>query len=204
MRLLINTVVLFRSFYSKPIERSCCTLVRFAYAWVLVSLCLTFAGCSNLRVKQPISDSTPPSLVWNVFNYATQQQTDFPGSTTINAKLGERYRVILKANDPEGVKFILINPAYGDGEIGWRCNHYSGGENVAQNKTLTLGSKSQNLAPDANGMVLTSIFLIFELNFELDCQAGWSFASGRAQLTGQAGNYFGGVSTEIIKFAIAP
>jgi hypothetical protein len=165
---------------------------------------MILAGCPNLKVKQPTSDSTPPSLVWNVFNHATQQQADHPGSPTINAKRGESYRLILKAKDPEGVKSIQINPNLGSGEMGWQCTDPPGGENVAQNKTATLGPMTQNLAPDANGMVLTGIFLIYELNFAMDCPAGWKFVSGGAQLTGRATNYFGGVTTEVIKFIIAP
>lgn len=204
MRLLGYRVALIRGSDSKPFKCSRNTLVRLTYSCVLASLCLTFAGCPNLKVKQPISDSTPPSLVWNVFNHGTGQQADHPGSPTINAKRGESYRVILKANDPEGVKSIQINPSLGGGEMWWQCIDPPGGENLAQNKTATLGPMTQNLAPDPDGMVLTSIFLIFELNFTMDCPASWSFASGGARLTGRASNYFGGVTTEVIKFGVAP
>src|SRR5437879_2938903 len=154
---------------------------------LLVGLCLTVVGCGS-TVKKPTSDSTPPSLVWNVYNHDTNQQTDYPGSPTINAKRGEKYRVTLKANDPEGVNWIKINPALGGGEIAWQCTSPPGGEKLGQNNTADLGPMSQNLALDANGNVLTSIFLIYELDFTLDCQAGWNFVSGSAKLTGQASN----------------
>jgi hypothetical protein len=157
-----------------------------------------------LKVKQPASDSTPPLLVWNVFNHATREQADHPGSPTLIAKRGESYRIILKAYDPQGVKSIQINPTIGDGEMLWQCIDPPGGEDIAQNKTLTLGPMTQNLSPDSDGMVLTSIFLIFELDFTMACPAGWSFASGSAQLTGRASNYFGGITTEVIRFEIAP
>jgi len=58
----------------------------------------------------------PPSLVWNVFNYATNAQADHNGNPTINVKHGEKYRITLKANDPEGVKQIQINPTIGSGD----------------------------------------------------------------------------------------
>ena len=204
MRLLGYRIELFRSSDSLPFDCFSNTLVPLTYFLVLVSFCLTIVGCSNLKVKQPTSDSTPPSLVWNVFNHETRRQTAYPGSPTINTKNGESYRIILKANDPEGVKSIQINPSLGGGEKWWKCIDPPGGENLAQNKTATLGPMTQNLSPDQDGMVLTSIFLISELNFTMYCQSGWNFVSGGAKLTGRASNYFGGVTTEVIKFIVAP
>ena len=176
---------------------SCVRLYCFLFA-----LGLIIAGCQ--RVKKPQSDSTPPKLVWNVFNHGTNAQADHPGSPTINAKRGEKYRITLKANDPEGVRLIQLNPSPGSGELAWTCKAPPGGENVAQNKNATLGPMSQSLAPDANGNVLTSIFLIQELDFTMECQAGWNFTSGSAKLTGQASNYFGGTTTETLTFKVSP
>jgi len=88
--------------------------------------------------------------------------------------------------------------------MSWQCKSPPGGENLGQNKDALLGPMSQDLAPDADGNVLTSIFLTYELNFTMECQAGWSFVGGSAKLTGQAGNYFGGVTTEVITFKVAP
>jgi hypothetical protein len=171
-------------------------------------LCLlsiaTLTACSDAKVKQPSSDSTPPLLVWNAYNFDTSVQADYPGSPTINAKRGERYRITLKANDPEGVKQIQLNPTAGSGEISWQCVTPPGGVKLAQNKSAALGPMTQNLAPDASGYVLTSIFLIQQLDLAMDCQPGWSFASGTAALTGVASNYFGGVTTEILSFNVSP
>jgi hypothetical protein len=177
-------------------------LSRVSFPWLLAGLCLSAAGCG--KVVKPTSDSTPPTLVWNVLNLDTNVQADHPGSPTINAKRGERYRVILKANDTGGVKSIKINPTVGGGEMSWGCKTSAGGENLGQNKDALLGPMSQDLAPDSDGKVLTSIFLIYELDFAMECQAGWSFTSGTAKLTGQASNYFGGVTTEVITFKISP
>jgi hypothetical protein len=170
----------------------------------LAGLSVVVAGCDNVKVKLPASDSTPPILVWNVYNHETGAQADHPGSPTLNAKRGEHYRIILKANDPGGVKQIKINPSIGSGEMAWTCKGPPGGENVAQSKTATLGPMTQDLAPDSNNMVLTSIFLIFELDFSMDCQTNWSFSGGSAHLTGQASNYYGGVTTENLKFNVSP
>jgi hypothetical protein len=169
---------------------------------LLMALGFTIIGCQ--KVKKPTSDSTPPKLVWNVLNHGTGAQADHPGSPTIDAKRGEKYRITLKANDPEGVKSIQLNPSLGSGEMSWTCKDPPGGENLAQNKNATLGPMTQNLSPDADGNVLTSIFLIQELDFTMECQSGWSFTSGTAKLTGQASNYFGGSTTETITFKVSP
>ena len=172
---------------------------------LITAVCLPFTGCADLKVKKPASDSTPPALVWNVYNQDTGAQADHSGSPTLNAKRGEHYRITLKAKDPGGVSSIKINPTIGSGEIAWTCKPIlAGGENVAQSKTATLKGVTQNLAPDSNGYVLTSIFLIFELDFGLECQPGWIAAGGNAKLTGRASNYFGGTTTEVIKFNISP
>jgi hypothetical protein len=165
-------------------------------------VCLAIASCQ--KVKMPKSDSTPPSLVWNVFNYATSAQSDHNGSPIITVKRGEKYRITLKANDPEGVKQIQINPTLGSGELVWTCKAPPGGENVAQNKNATLGPMTQNLAPDSSGNVLTSIFLMYDVDFTMECQAGWNFTSGSGKLTGQASNYFGGTTTATISFNVSP
>jgi hypothetical protein len=171
---------------------------------VVMSLCGILAGCNDVKVKKPASDSTPPSLVWNVFNHGTGAQADHVGSPTLNAKRGESYRITLKAKDTGGVQSIQINPSVGSGELSWQCLDPPGGENVAANKNAVLGPQSENLSPDSNGMVLSSVFLLYELDLAMECQSGWSFKSGTAHLTGRATNYFGGVTTEELKFNVAP
>jgi hypothetical protein len=162
---------------------------------------LTFAACSDWKVKKPTSDSTAPKLVWNVFNHDTNEQADHTGSPTLNAKRGQRYRVTLKALDPEGVKSIQINPSLGSGEMAWQCQLPP---DLGQNKTATLAPMNQDLTPDADGNVLNTIFLIFEMDLAMPCQSGWTFASGSAKLTGAAGNYFGGKTTDVLRFVVTP
>ena len=159
-------------------------------------------GCQ--KVTKPKSDSTPPILAWTVLNKNTAAQSDHSGSPTINAHRGNRFRVTLKANDPEGVKSIELDPGLGSGEVSWTCKAPPGGENVAQTKTADLGALTQNLSPDASGNVLTSIFLSQDLDFTMDCQTGWIFTSGKAVLTGRATNYFAGTTTETLTFNVSP
>lgn len=171
---------------------------------LMAILCSSVSGCSGLKVKLPASDPTPPTLVWNVFNQETRAEADHAGNPIIQVKRGDPHRIILKANDPEGVNSIQLNPGLGSGELSWQCHSPPGGDPLAQNKTATLASSTQNLSPDSDGMVLTSIFLLQDLSFAMECQSGWSFVSGNGQLTGRASNYFGGVTTSVIKFVIIP
>lgn len=170
----------------------------------LIALALACAACPGGKVNLPPFDSTPPSLVWNIFNHGTSAQADHPGSPNLSAQRGETYRIILKANDPEGVQSIQLSPTAGSGELSWQCKDPPGGENLAQNKTATLGPLTQNLAPDTNGQVLTSIFLIQELDFALPCPPSWSLVAGSAKLTGRASNYFGGTTTAVLTFQVTP
>lgn len=174
--------------------------------WLITGTCMIFTSCDNTKIKLPESDDTPPKLIWNVYNLDTEVGNNFNGSPTINAKHGERYRITLKAEDKNGgVKFIKINPNLGGGETSYTCKPIVvTGENIAQSKSGLLGPMTQNLSPDADGKVLTSIFLIYNLDFNMKCQDGWQFVGGSAYLTGQASNYHGGITTEKINFKISP
>ena len=189
---------------AKPVRRGYGTTGLPLRLGAALGLCLTVAGCTNLKVKKPSSDSTPPALAWTVFSYDTNATTSHAGSPSLQAKWGESYRVTLKANDPQGIKSIQINPTVGSGEINWVCNDPPGGESLQQAKDALLGPMTQDLTPDANGYVLTSVFLIHDLDFSLSCQPGWTFGGGTATLTGRATNYYSGVKTEVITFTIAP
>jgi hypothetical protein len=155
-------------------------------------------------VNLPPSDSTPPSFVWNVFNHGTSAQVDHTGSPNLSAQRGETYRIIVKANDPQGVRSIQLNPTAGSGELAWQCKNPPGGESLAQNKTVTLGPMTQDLAPDANGQVLTSIFLIQKLDLAMPCPPSGTLVAGSAKLTGRGSNYFRGTTTEVITFQVSP
>jgi hypothetical protein len=175
---------------------------RVSVSCIVVILALAALSCK--KVPKPTSDSTPPKLVWNVLDKGTNANADHSGSPTINAHRGDKFHITLKANDPEGVKSIELNPSLGSGEISWTCKAPPGGENIAQTKTADLGPQTQNLSPDASGNVLPSIFLIEDLDFKMDCQSGWIFTSGKAVLTGRASNYFGGTTTETLTFIVSP
>ena len=160
------------------------------------------AGCSNVKVPLPKSDSTPPVLVWNVMNLLSHEKYDYLGSPTIDVKHGDIYQVILKAWDPEGVASIKMVP-----DCSYSCMPVlPGGENVIKAKLCGLSVPMiQNLAPDSDGNVLTSIFLIDQLQFTMVCtQAGYMFTGAIVKRTGEASNYKGGTTTEVLTFHVTP
>ena len=179
------------------------TCLRFS--WLLVGPCLTVLACGGCgKVKKPTSDSTLPSLVWNVCNLDTNQHADHQGSPTINAKRGTSLGSYSKANDPEGVKSIQINPSLGSGELAWGCKDPPGGESLGNLQTATLGPMTQNFSPDSDGYVLTRRIPHLRAGLYPSMSKNWTFNSGTAKLTGSASNYFGGIATEKISFIVSP
>lgn len=175
-------------------------------AVIVAALALSSAalwGCDDLKVKKPASDSTPPSLVWNVFNRDTNEQADDPGNDTIKVKRGASFRITLKAKDPEGVQSIELNPpppAPINGVAVWLCVSSAGG----RFENHSLDPLKQDLAPDADGMVLTSIPLFQNLDLSMGCKPGETFHDGSVRVTGSARNYSGLQATSVITFAVAP
>lgn len=161
-------------------------------------LCLTFAGCADLKVQKPTKDSTPPALVWNVFNHESREQKEYVDSfLKLTVKRGQHYRIILKAKDPEGVKSIQIGP-----EKSWTCGPAD--ENIATQGTPDFSPLKDDLEPDSDGKVLTSTFLIYELNFTMECLEQGKFTGGNARLTGLASNYFDATTKKVIVFGVTP
>ena len=173
------------------------------YGLGLAFLGLLFAACPALRVNIPPKDPTPPSLSWSVYHHGTGQRNEHSGSPTLNAKHGDRYRILLIATDPGGVKSIEINSVVGSGEVEWFCDDPAGG-GFGDRKHSMLSPQTLTLTPAADGKVLSSAFVTYELDLTLACNPGWTFTSGRAFLTGRATNYHGGTTTEVLTFRISP
>ena len=180
-------------------------VLRFSMLCGLIGLCSAFTGCSNnpIKVKLPASDSAPPSLIWNVFNFNTSAQADHPADETIVANQGESYRVILKASNPNGVESIQITPF---GTMWWWCSSSPKiGATPEFEKSAVLPTfPAQTVAPDPAGFVLTGLFLIYQLDFNLSCGKGKFVVkgSGMATLHGNASNYYGGTTSGALIFHI--
>lgn len=153
---------------------------------LLLALVLVLQG-SSCKTPMPTSDSTPPVLQWSVVRDGTGQTQEFTGSGTVTAGAGDSFTVTLIAQDPEGVKRIELG-----GSASWNCLQ----GNIGQNKIAHYATKVQNLQPDADGNVLTKIFIIHDEDpTGWTCPSGFSFAGGSATLIGSGHNYFGGVTT---------
>lgn len=138
-------------------------------------------GCQ--KVPKPSDDKTPPVLRWTAIKAGTNNQLKFNGGGTISANVGDYFTVILVAEDPEGIHQVKLG-----GSTGWTCRN----GDVAQSMGPSLGAEMvQNLQPDAQGKVLTSIFLIQNANMTFQCQSGFHFSGGSTVFNGSGTNYGG-------------
>lgn len=154
-------------------------------------------GCS--KVPKPTSDSTPPILTWHIHNQDTSSDTQIVGTGSVNAKIGDSYQVTLTADDPQGIHEITLGS-----NTGWQC--LDALDNLAQSHGPSLGTTDkQDLQPDSQGNVLTSIFLIREASIgPFECQAGFAFSGGSVVFTGTGTNYFNGVTKATLTFSVSP
>lgn len=141
---------------------------------------LALGGCTT--VPAPTHETTPPTLRWTVIDKATNVQTNFNTNGTVNAKLGDAFTVILVAEDVEGIHEITLGNS-----VGWTCR--SG--DIAQSVGPSLGAvQKQDLQPNAQNQVLTSIFLIDNASATgFDCQSGFKFVGGSIQFFGTGTDY---------------
>lgn len=164
--------------------------MRFLLAFTMIMV-FSFSDCQK---PTPTSDSTPPSLIWVIVNENDNETTEIKGNATIPAYIGDRYRVTLKAEDPEGVHEISLG-----GETYWGCQG-SGGLAQKSGPSLEKVDK-QVLEPNNEGKVLTSIFLMREVELSsLPCQSGYTFSGGAKTFYGTGKNYFGGEIKKQLKF----
>jgi hypothetical protein len=151
---------------------------------------LMSVGC--MKVKLPGSDSTPPVLKWSVIPVSGPTQT-ITGSGTINAAIGDTFDVTLTATDQQGIHEISLASS-----VSWTC--VSDGANQTAGPGLAAPSV-QTLFPDGQGNVLTSIFLMRDVNMgPFECQAGYRLGAVTVILYGKGENYFNGVTEATLTF----
>jgi hypothetical protein len=169
-------------------------LRRAGLSIAVVLALLALAACE--KVDKPTSDSTPPELTWHVENLTKNTTADFPatGATVTGAK-GDGFRVTLTAKDPEGIHKITMGGGYVRG-----CR--SG--DVAQAANGDFAPQTQTLNPDAQGKVLTSIFLINSYDPDVTCNAGFTWTGTTISLAGTGTNYFNGTTNGSISIAVNP
>ncbi len=166
-----------------------------ALLMVATVLLVSAAGCENVKVPKPSSDSTLPTLHWHVENRTTSTVTDHVGSGTVAGKKGDDFRVTLTAKDPEGIQKITMGGGYSKG-----CASTDGIGQIAQG---LFAGKSQTLSPDSEGNVLTQIFLIESYTPDITCSSG-SWKSTTIGLVGSGTNYFNGKTDGSLTINITP
>lgn len=173
--------------------------------FLLVFTTIMMFSFSDCQKPKPTSDSTPPTLKWKVLNKNTNQfvifdeatkSTEAVGNATVPAKIGDSYRVTLIANDDEGVHEISVT-----GSSEWGCSTGNVGQSHGPSLETT---DTQPLEPNSEGKVLTSIFLLREVEIgPFPCQAGWNFDGGSKSVIGTAKNYFNGVTKATLVFKVS-
>jgi|SRR3972149_3582860 len=158
---------------------------------VLASMLLT--SCD--KTTKPSSDATPPVLKWHIENQSTNVSTDIVGSGSFSAKQNETLRVTLKAEDSEGVSYIELGGGYVVS-----CQAGDAATNASGGYTTDV----QTLAPDAQGNVLTLIFLIRTITPDVTCPGGLSFVKTIVSLNGTSRNYFSGETKSTLTLNITP
>lgn len=144
---------------------------------------------SDCKKPKPTSDSTPPIVKWSVHNNATNETKEITGNGgPIQVKPGESFTVTCKVEDPEGVQQITLG-----GGGAYTCKQGS----LGQTTNVDLAGKKQDLTPDKDGNVLTTIFLIENVDLNAwECkQSGYTFSGGSLTLVGTGKNYFGGTTS---------
>src|SRR5947208_2232159 len=114
----------------------------------------------------PVADK--PRLQWIVRNATTNVSHTFDGTATMNVHGGTVFHITLNAIDARGVHKITLG-----GHVTWTCR--SG--NLGQQRDAAETKQVQTLHPDANGHVLTKIFLLRD-STAMPCSGGFHFDHG--------------------------
>ena len=152
------------------------------------------AFCLLALLILPASDSTPPRLQWVVRNRTTNVSHTFNGTATMNVRRGNRFLITLNAIDRQGIHEITLG-----GHATWNCR--SG--NLGQQRDAAEKTQVQTLHPDANGHVLTRIFLLRD-STPMPCGSGFHFAHGSETFVGTGENYSHGKTAGTLTLSVAP
>jgi hypothetical protein len=141
-------------------------------------------GCSG-KTSPNTTESTAPTLTWNVYNLNNSSSQDLNSNATINPWGNSAVRVTLKANDGGGVEQITLTDTRQ-----WGCAASLKPSPLWKNQNGPFNdpTTTQNLPLDTNGMAVTSAFLITQPE-----NPPWSCAPG--VLSGPATTTFSGTST---------
>jgi hypothetical protein len=154
-------------------------------------------------VYKPASDSTPPTIAWQVTNLYTNAVQTFTGNDSFTAKLYEAYQVKMTAEDSGGV-----NEASLDGSIYWWCTNTNAIEfdpgsdpDITKHDMWPSGQVCRKIVMPLRNVNTGGLDMVCKWDLE---PFGSEFFWGLHMLTGVAKNFYGGVTTAKLKINITP
>lgn len=158
------------------------SFMRFCFFGFLASLLVLCVLTACATTTPNMTETTAPMLTWKVLNRDTNDTQTYTGNASITVKQGTTYTVTLVADDSGGVQQITLGSS-----SQWLCRD---GEVASASGPSLDKTDIQNLHPDSNNQVLTSIFLIRDASLASDtCQSGYTLSSASESLFGTSTNY---------------
>jgi hypothetical protein len=173
---------------------------RLALRMALAALAIMIVGAACAKAPLPRDDSTPPQLYWVIVDGETNERTETPADQPFAEVIVKGHATVtLVAKDSGGVRRIrLYYPGHG-----WSCTNGTLGKSYGPG--LTNGAyDEQVLNPDSKGLVLTEIILIDTAYFTATCDPGWWLTGDTYYYSGEAENYFGGITKSKLQVTYKP
>lgn len=161
---------------------------------LVLSCCLVLIACD--KVPMPTSDSTPPSLTWTVKNQTANTSSTISGSGRVTAQGKDTLYITLRANDPEGVSYIVLSGGY--------QKYCTGSDSTAQTGQGDFATQLHSLSPDASNQVSTAAIETMTLKADTVCSSGYTWDSTLVTLHGLARNYFSGETRGSLSITFTP
>jgi len=143
---------------------------------------LVLVGCCG-KVAKPSSDTSPPSLSWEVTNRDSGSTSTFSVAGGVFQTLpGVTYQITLRAADAGGVEHVVLT-----GGGSYTCLQ----PGLARVENMDVAAQDVVLQPNGNDQVDTCWALVTFLDSGgWDCGAGFRFGGGNLILHGTAIDYF--------------
>jgi hypothetical protein len=155
------------------------------FAAILFVTFLQARGC--VPVPKPGSDETPPEIGFRILNRTTGAKLDIGGSENVFEFLpGDDLRVTMFARDTGGIRRIALG---------------GGGTTACPGTVQNFGYGQQvsEFLPDAEGKVFSYVSLDSPPSSPLNCGVGTTLVSAEINLTGEAENYYRGMTRTTLK-----
>lgn len=163
-------------------------LVRLGFPVFIGVLGFSLLGCPQPipRVSIPVSDASPPTMVWQTYNMVTKEGGQIvKDGQFLDVPADEQYVVTLTVEDlNSGVRDVTLN-----GNVQYTCEQ--GGQ--LENKKFSLEPQETKPTPDQENKVPVTASLVYAVEFgKMGCKENWTFGGGKLALVGKAHNFVGG------------